>query len=278
MGKTVWTGTISYGLLNVDAALESATGEDPKDVSFKQLCPCHHEPVSAPRMCRTSGDVIDFERLEKGVETAKGTYAVVNGAALDDIDESFRDVKDIIEIQFFAPASEVAPTRWKDGHYYVKPYGKGVPKSLALLHRGLADTGTVGIGQIVMRSRQYLCAIYATGDTLGLSLLFYDSSVRTPAAECKDHKDVQLSKREIELVQQLVQTSLKDTLDLSSFSDAVVERKAKAVAEVVAGKKVTKPKAKKKTEASSDLEQALEKMLQQARGDAPKPKKARKAA
>jgi DNA end-binding protein Ku len=166
MARPIWSGTLSFGLLNVPIQLMS--GERRTDLSFRMLDSRNNKPVRYERVNSDTGEEVPWKDIVKAFEYDKGSYVVLDEA---DIKAAAPESHEAVEIEAFVDAGSIAPT------YFEKPYvlvpGKKAEKGYVLLRETLVKTGKIGIARVVIRTREYLAAVMPQGDALILILLRY---------------------------------------------------------------------------------------------------------
>lgn len=166
MARPIWSGTLSFGLLNVPIQLMS--GERRTDLSFRMLDSRDNKPVRYERVNSDTGEEVPWKDIVKAYEYDKGSYVVLDEA---DIRAAAPESHEAVEIEAFVDAGSISPS------YFEKPYilvpGKKAEKGYVLLRETLAKTGKTGIARVVIRTREYLAAVMPQGDALVMILLRY---------------------------------------------------------------------------------------------------------
>ena len=166
MARPIWTGTLSFGLLNVPIQLMS--GERRTDLSFRMLDSRNNKPVRYERVNSDTGEEVPWKDIVKAYEYDKGSYVVLDEA---DIKAAAPESHEAVEIEAFVDVGSIGPS------YYEKPYvlvpGKKAEKGYVLLRETLVKTGKIGIARVVIRTREYLAAVMPQGDALIMILLRY---------------------------------------------------------------------------------------------------------
>jgi DNA end-binding protein Ku len=166
MARPIWTGTLSFGLLNVPVAL--MTGERRDDISFRMLDSRNNQPVRYERVNAETGEEVPWKDVVKAYEYEKGNYVVIDK---DDIKAAAPERHESIDVETFVEAGSVG-VRFYDKPYILVP-GKKAEKGYVLLRETLKSTGKIGIARVVIRTREYLCAVLPEGDALVMMLLRY---------------------------------------------------------------------------------------------------------
>ena len=230
MARPIWAGTLSFGLLNVPVSL--MPGERRADLHFRMLDSRNNAAIRYERVNAETGEEVPWKDIVKAFEYEKGNYVLLEP---DDIKSAASQGKEAVEIEAFVDADAIPP------QYFEKPYvlvpGKKAEKGYVLLRQTLKSTGKVGIGRVVIRTREYLCAVMPQGDALVLLLLRFEEELIDPA----DYKlpsgnasEYRVNDKELAMAKQLI-ASMADTWTPEDFRDefkhrlsAVIEKRLKA--------------------------------------------------
>jgi DNA end-binding protein Ku len=243
MPRPIWSGSISFGLVNVPVKLYSATS--PKEVRFHMLHDKDGGRIQQKRVCSVDGEEVPWEHIVKGYEISKGRYVTVTQeelAALHPKATRSIDIEDFVELCQIDPI-------FYETTYYLLP-DRGAARPYVLLLEAMKSTGKVGIGSFVLRTKQYLASVRPVGRVLALSTMLYADEIvdqteleGVPAAEAKPRE------KELHMAEQLVQ-SLSAEFDPKKYKDsfreelvALLERKAQGE-EIVAGPAPEEPRGK----------------------------------
>ena len=264
MPRPIWSGSISFGLVNVPVKLFSATS--PKEVRFHMLHDKDGGRIQQKRVCSTDGQEVPWEHIVKGFEVSKGRYVSVTReelAAFDPKGTKSIDIEDFVEL------SQIDPIYY-ESTYYLLP-DKGAQKPYALLLEAMRKTGRVGIARFVLRTKQYLAAVRPLGKALAVSTMLHADEVvdqseldGLPGAEAKPRE------KELHMAEQLVE-SLAAEFDPKKYKDtwredvmALLEKKAEGQ-EIVVEEPEKEPRGK-----VVNLMEALQRSLAAAKkGEAP---------
>jgi DNA end-binding protein Ku len=227
MPRPIWSGSISFGLVNVPIKLFSAVSR--KNVSFNQIDSRTGSRIRYKKVSAADETEVPAEAIVKGYELPSGQYVLIDDAELSSLDP---EATRTIDIEEFVDLSDIDPIFY-DAAYYVAP-DKATTKPYALLARAMEETGKVGIARFVMRSKQYLCAVRPKDGKLLLSTMVYADEVN-PVADIKEFEAVEsaeLSDKELAMAKQLVE-SLSGEFNPEQFADThrtkvleLIERKA----------------------------------------------------
>ncbi|MCW0458280.1 Ku protein [Xanthomonas sacchari] len=219
MPRPIWTGTLSFGLLNVPVSLMS--GERRIDLHFRMLDARDKRPIRFERVNADTGEEVPWKDIVKAYEYSKGNYVVVEQ---QDIASAAPESHETVEVEAFVDAAEI------DLRYFEKPYvlvpGKKAEKGYVLLRETLRNTGKVGIARVVIRTREYLSAVMPLQDALVLILLRYPQELvdlddyTLPSGKAADYR---ISAKETEMAAQLID-SMSGRWDPDAYHDEFRER------------------------------------------------------
>src|SRR5437660_7613189 len=176
MPRSLWTGSLSFGLVNVPVQLVTALRD--RDVHFHQLHDADGVRISTVRMCPEDGEQVPYDEVVRGYEVADGHYVTVSDEELESLaPERTRT----IDIEEFVDLAGIEPLRL-DHPYYLLPQGDGggTQRAYKLLQQVLADSGKVAVGRFVLRAKEYLVAIRAIDDVMLLHTMVFDDEVNSP--------------------------------------------------------------------------------------------------
>src|SRR5579862_2659885 len=223
MARAIWSGAISFGLVNVPVRLYSATS--PKTVRFHQLSGKTGARIRQKRVDPTTDEEVPYEDIVKGYEITPDRYVVIAPEELDALD---RKATKTIDIEEFVDLEEFDPIYY-DHSYYLAPTSGGA-KAYRLLLDAMRESGKVGIGRVVVRSKQQLCALRPAGDVLTLTTMLWGDEVLSPERvdELDAVADAEATPRELKMAEQLI-ASLSGEFDPSKFRDEYRDRVLKLI-------------------------------------------------
>jgi DNA end-binding protein Ku len=261
MPRAIWSGAISFGLVNVPIKLYSATS--PKTVRFHQLHASDGVRIQQRRVCPADGEEVAYEDVVKGFEIAPDRYVIVRQDELDALDP--RRTK-TIDIEAFVELAEIDPVYY-DSAYLVAP-ATGGTKPYALLLSAMEQAGKVAIGRFVLRTRQQLCALRPAHGALVLSTMLYGDEVNAPERleELEGLADVEANDREVAMAGQLIE-QLSTPFEPTAYRDEYRERVLDLIDRKAAGEEVAVQPAEAAPEPVPDLMAALEASVAAVRGN-----------
>lgn len=234
MPRAIWSGAISFGLVNIPIKLYNAVSR--KTVHFNQIDTRSNSRIKQKKVSAADGTEVPADAIAKGYELSSGQYVIVTEDELAGLDpESSR----AIEIEAFVDLVDIDPIFY-DAAYYVAP-DKATLKPYALLCQAMEQSGKVGVARFVMRTKQYLAAIRPIDGKLALSTMVYADEVNDPTEipELDAATSTEVSDKELKMARQLIE-SLSADWEPESFHDTyreqvlgLVERKASGAEEVV---------------------------------------------
>jgi DNA end-binding protein Ku len=257
MARAIWTGSISFGLLNVPVKLYSAVSK--KSVSFRELRESDGSRVRHKRVAEADGEEVAYEEIVKGYEITPEQYVLITKDELEELDPKKTRA---IEIQDFVDLDEIDPIYF-DHPYYLGP-DKGAERAYALLVKAMEDSHKVAVARFVLRNRESLAALRPMEGVMTMATMRFADEVVSPR-EIKevvaDGDAPKPEKRELEMAKALID-SLSSDFEADKYRDeyreellALIERKAKGEAVVQPESEAPKP-----TKAP-DLMAALEESL-----------------
>lgn len=206
MARPIWTGTLSFGLLNVPVSLMS--GERRTDLHFRMLDSRDRKPVRYERVNAETGEEVPWKDVVKAYEYDKGSYVVLEES---DIKAAAPESHETVEVETFIDAAAIDP------RYYEKPYvlvpAKKAEKGYVLLRETLRKGNRVGIARVVIRTREYLAAVMPQGDALILMLLRYPQELVDPADYALPGgkaADYRVTAKELQMAEQLIDSMSGD--------------------------------------------------------------------
>ncbi|NLT05507.1 MAG: Ku protein [Solirubrobacterales bacterium] len=227
MPRAIWSGAISFGLVNIPVKLYSAVSR--KTVRFNQLDGRDGTRIQQKRVNPQTGEEVPYERLVKGYEISPERYVVVEPQELEAIEPRKTHM---IEIEDFVELDEIDPIYY-DHPYYLAP-GKGAAKAYALLLAAMEDSGKVGIARVVIRSKEQLVALRARDGIIHLETMLFGDEVVPPDSldEIPDAAELEANAREVKMAGELI-ASLTSEFDPAKYRDTyrdqvldLIERKA----------------------------------------------------
>lgn len=249
--RSIWSGAVSFGLVNIPVKLQSAVQDD--NIDFDLLSKDDMAPIRYARIDTKTGEEVTYKDIVKGFQYAKGKYVVVTD---EDFEKARPEISKTIDIIQFVKEDEIDPI------YYEKPYyivpAKGAEKAYKLLLKALDETKTVGLAEFMMRNRAHICALKNHNGVLLLNQLRYHEEVR----EQPDVKtgEERISPKEIQLATKLV-NQLTETFNPATFKDTYIAELKKIIKAKAAGKSIRIAEPRKMPAEVRDLMEVLKESL-----------------
>lgn len=243
--RAVWTGSVSFGMVNLAVKLYKAADSGDK-VSFRQLNSATGHPIAQKRVDSITGEEVPYDDIVKGYEIESNTYVQVDP---DELNELLPTKTKQIEVTHFVDESQI-PLIHYDEPYYLGIDAPGANKTYNLLLEALKKTGRVAVGRVVMRSRESLVCLRPEGDHLTCYTMRWIDQVRQPVKV----EPTEFSEQELEMAVQLIENS-KHELDLGELHDEYNSRVMELIEAKAQGETITIETPE--TEKTVDLMEAL---------------------
>lgn len=262
MARPVWSGSISFGLVNVPVKLYGAT--ESHRVAFHEFEEGTGQRINHKRVSQRSGREVPWDKIRKGFEVAKGRFVVLTD---EELTAAEPEKTRTIDIEQFVKLEEIDPVSW-DQTYYVGPDGAAAHKAYALLRQAMSDKGRVAIGRFVMRTKEYVVCIRPLESALALQTMFFPDEVRSPKIVGDLPGKAAVKARELAMAGQLID-SLTSKWDPGRYEDTHTRKVMALVRKKDQGKEIVVPEAEQ-AEGSQvvDLMEALKATLAKGNGHA----------
>jgi DNA end-binding protein Ku len=260
MPRSIWSGAISFGLVNVPVKLFSAVSR--KTVRFHQLHAEDGVRIQQKRICPADGEEVSYDQIVKGFELTKDRYVVVTKDELDTLDPK---ASRTIDIEEFVELSEIDPIYF-DNSYYLTP-ATGAEKAYVLLVQAMEAAGKAAIARFVMRQKEYVGALRPRDGVLALStMVFHDEVVSPDSLEERPDDDIEATDRELKMARQLIE-SLSEDWEPDKYEDSYRERVLELIEKKAAGEEIAVQPQAEAPEEVPDLMAALEASISAAKGE-----------
>jgi DNA end-binding protein Ku len=199
--RSIWKGAIAFGLVNIPVGLTSAE-ESAKEVSLNLIDKTNNSRIRYEKVNAETGKPVPWENLVKGYEHEEGHFILLDEKELEGVQP---ELTKTIEITQFVDLADIEPMLFEKP-YYLEPEKRG-RKAYALLRETLRQTGKAGISKVVIRTRQYLAAMFVRGDAIVLEILRFPDELRSAAKldlPASNDAEFEPSKKELELAKHLV--------------------------------------------------------------------------
>ena len=255
MARAIWTGSVSFGLVNVPVGLYSATEDH--TVHFSQFERDTPNRIRYKRVNEHTGEEVDYSDIVKGFDVGGGDYVIVSPDELEEIEPGRSRT---IDISDFVDQNEIDPIHYQKT-YYLAPQGEGADRPYGLLLQAMSRANRVGIASFVMRGKQYLAAIRPDGPVLALETMYFPDEIRDPAEELDRLPSGQeFADREMKMALALID-SMTVAWEPDRYRDTYRDRVMGLIDAKRRGQAIVTEGDKPDTGAVVDLMQALERSL-----------------
>jgi DNA end-binding protein Ku len=256
MARSLWSGSLSFGLVNVPVALFSGVVDT--DVHFRQLHDKDHVPIEVHRFCAEEDEEVPFEEIAHGYETDDGEQVVLTDAEL--ATAAPRKTR-TIDIEAFVDLDDVDPVLF-DHPYLLMPSGdsEGTVRAYHLLLEVMSRTERAALGRFVMRTREYLVLIRERSGRLALTTLLFHDEVRDTKDLPTPTKKDKPTKKQLDQTVKLIE-ALSCDWDPGRYEDAYEKRLKKVIRDKEKGKTIKVPEPEREPSPVPDLMAALEQTL-----------------
>ena len=231
LGRPIWTGAISFGLVTIPAKLYTVSSSH--DLKTHLTCPKHPNRIHMRRWCdkcQADYSYDDVDQAGRLIEVSKNTYVHLSRREMD---TAVPETNKTLAITSLAKTGQINPLLFETTHY-ILPDPKLGTKSYSLLVQALRQTGYVGIGKIAIRDRESLAILYPVGDVLVVSQASFLDEFREPSSFELDETNPE----ELSLAIQLLNQMANHPLDLSAYHDTYQDSLKSLVDQKVTGKTV----------------------------------------
>ncbi len=263
--RSIWKGSIAFGLVNVPVKVYSATEDH--DLKFHQIHAKDNGRIRYKRVCEECGEVVDYSDIARAFESADGHSVVITDEDIATLPEERSREIEVVE---FVPAAEIDPIMY-DRSYFLEPDAKST-KSYVLLAKTLAETDRVAIVHFALRNKTRLAALrvkdFSKREVMVVQTLLWPDEIRDPDFPVLDTK-VEIKPAELKMAGQVV-ASMSEEFDPDQFRDDYQDQLRELVdAKLEGGEAFTaegSPKELDQTDDVSDLLAKLEASVKKRRG------------
>jgi DNA end-binding protein Ku len=248
--RAIWTGAIGFGLVNIPVKLYSAIEES--ELELDMLDKDDHSNIKYQRINERTGKVVPYENIVKGYKM-DGRYVVLSD---EDFQKAMPEKNKVIEISSFAMEKEIDSMLYEKP-YYLEPDKSGI-RAYGLLFEALKKSGKVGLGSFVLRNKESLCLIKATGNALIVQKIRFAEEIRKTnelniPREAPKPAELKMA---LTLVDQLTKP-----FDIAAYKNTYTEKLMKVIEAKAKGKKVAMPEMKVVHSSAQDLMEQLKASL-----------------
>ena len=213
MARTIWKGSLNFGLVNVPVGLYPATQD--KAIHFNQLEEGTSDRIRYKKVNERTGNEVEAGRIVKGFDLGGGEYVILTD---DELAAAEPERSRLIEITDFVDLDAIDPVYYRST-YYLAPEGEAAGKAYALLRQVMRDSNKVAIGTLVMRNKEYPVAIRPDDEVLKLETMYFSDEIRSPTKDLPALPDAgEVNEREVSMAKLLLE-SMESEWDPERYHD-----------------------------------------------------------
>jgi DNA end-binding protein Ku len=274
MARAIWSGSISFGLLNVPVKLYSAVAR--RSISLREIRESDGTRIRHRRVAEGTDEEVPYEKIQKAFEITSGNYVPITK---DEMAALAPEKTRAIEVKDFVDLGEIDPIYF-DSPYYLGP-ADGAEKAYSLLASAMERSGKVAVARFVLRNKEHLAALRSDDGVLTLTTMRFADEV-VPPGELDDvlpDQKPKVAAKEVEMAEQLID-SLTSDFDPTAYRDEYREELMSLIERKAEGKEIVAPEAPdREATKAPDLMAALEESIAAVKGEsdgkARKPAKAK---
>ena len=261
MPRSLWNGSLSFGLVNVPVSLYSAVSDE--GVHFRQIHEKDGAPIDTRRFCSEEDVEVPWEEIVRGYEVSKNRWVTLTD---EELAAAGPRKTRTIDIEEFVDLAEIDPIYFDHPYFLVPPDGEGAARAYRLLVEVMDREGKAAIGRFVLRTKEYLVAIRVRDGALSLTtMLFHDEVRATKDVPSASGKTTKPAKKELDAAVELIE-ALGADWDPDKYEDRYRKRLQKVVNKKKKGQKIEVPEGTdEQPDAVPDLMAALEQSLAEAK-------------
>ncbi|MGD9619706.1 MAG: Ku protein [Mycolicibacterium sp.] len=254
--RSIWKGSIAFGLVNVPVKVYTATEDH--DIRFHQVHAKDNGRIRYKRVCEVCGEVVEYRDITRAYESDDGRTVIITD---DDISTLPEERSREIEVLEFVPAADIDPMMY-DRSYFLEPEGKST-KSYVLLAKTLMETDRVAIVNFALRNKTRLAALrvkdFSKRDVMMVHTLLWPDEIRDPDFPVLD-KDVDVKPAELKMAGQVVD-SMTDDFNPDRYRDEYQEQLQELIqAKLEGGEAFTTDEEPQELDATEDVADLLAKL------------------
>ena len=255
MPRPIWSGSLSFGLVNVPVRLMSATRD--LGVHFNQLHEKDNSRIEVRRVCTEEGEEVPWEEVARGYELESGEVIMLTDEELEAADPKKTRT---IDIEAFVDLEEIDPVFYDHPYYLVPDSNEAAVRAYHLLRTVMERSGQVAIARFVLRTKEYLVAVRTRGDAITLTTMLFHDEVRSTDEVGIDSLP-KAKKAEVDQAVTLVK-SLQRDFDPANYEDEHRKRLLAIIDKKKKGQQIEIPDEPETPKAVPDLMAALEASIQ----------------
>ncbi len=267
MARSIWKGSVTFGLITIPVGLYTAVGRETEKFDFHLLHEKDGARIHYDRTCDEGHKDIDWNEIVKGYEYEKGKWVTISDEELDAVE---LDSLHTIDVVSFAPADQIDPIFYEKS-YYIVPQEQAV-KAYRLMADALEDEGLVGVCKVAIREREHLAAMRVKDGVLVLQTMHWPEEIRDAKFD-ELRKRPKVNDRERKMARQLIQ-QLSDDFDPAQIKDEYHRALKKIIDKKIKGEDIVVAEKPQEPDTVVDLMEALRASVEAAKkGERPRRKR-----
>jgi DNA end-binding protein Ku len=257
MAKPLWTGSLSFGLVNVPVALFSATRD--RDIHFQLLHAPDCSPIETRRVCAAEEQPVPWPEIARGYELENGEWVLLSD---EDLRAAAPRQSRTIDIERFVEVGEIDPVYF-DRSYLLVPPDEGAARAYALLSETMEDSGKAALGRFVLRAKERLVCIRVRDGALTLTTMLFGDEVRSAEEIAAEIEGAAPTREQVDSAVAVIE-ELSVEFDPTLYRDEHRAHLRRIIKRKQQGKKIAAPPTPEKepiTTTAPDLMGALEESL-----------------
>jgi DNA end-binding protein Ku len=270
--RASWRGPLTFGLVSIP--VQAVNARDPKhsDIHFHQLHAADHKRIHYDKICPVHGHIASDE-VVSGYEYRKGKYIEIEPEELDALRTKSERA---LQIESFVEPSEIDPILFDGRMYYLVPDGTAAEEPYTVITEAMEREQSWAIGLVVFSGKDQLVVVRPKDGILHMAMLNFPDEIRAPADVMAEQKRPRGLTRQVELAQQLIQSTFTDDFDLTAYHDHYRERLKTLIDAKIKGHEVEAPIEEAETPEVINLMDALKRSVAEAENRRPRRKKDRR--
>ncbi|MEA2479797.1 MAG: end-binding protein Ku [Thermoleophilaceae bacterium] len=259
MARSLWSGSLSFGLVNVPVQLLSATRD--RQIHFHQLDEADNTPIEVRRFCGEEDVEVSYDEVASGYELEDGKWVMLTD---DELAAAQPEKTKTIDIDQFVELADVDPIYFDHPYLLVPTGGEGASRAYELLARVMDQEGRIALGRFVLRNKEYLAAIRPREGRLMLTTMAFADEVRPTDPVVELVGSAKAPKKEVDAAVELIEAMATDW-DPTAYEDRHRERMRKVIEAKGEGAAIEAPEEEEAPSQVPDLMAALEATLAKAK-------------
>ena len=255
--RSMWKGSIRFSLVSVSVEAFTASEAATAEVHLNQLHDECHSRIRYKKTCPIHGEVSN-DQIVSGYEYEKDHYVIIDRK---EVEKAQADAHSIV-IDTFIPINKIDPIYYDGRTYYLAADAPAAEKPYAVLAQAMSKLNCCGVATVVLHGKEQLLLIRPIGPVLAMTMLRYQSQIRSPNSVVKVEPEAKASSQELKLAQQLIESSMSTKFDFSQYEDRYTDQLKELINAKIAGRQVIEPPQAEEYTPVINLMDALRKSVQ----------------